>query len=688
MTPPNYSSSRNTLLLIIILFAVGCHLPDPVKQQKSEISQQAISSLTTALAEKYPAEDQERITKGIAQLARNWWPADGSEKDFTDFCKENLLAGEDISRNFQRICANMESLNGYSAKIGFSFTESERFTDATELKTDPFFRNSIPSMNPYKGKLAQYIQLNYPNYTLEEKRIEGKNWSNEKWAMVALGNYYPYRSDPDFKKAEEKESDAFSKYMAHYFLRMDHICLEDGTYPFPAGTLLHSHRGLRDNCKEEYTRNGGYERQKLTGKVLEHIVLGTVPKQFLSDTTTRWNPWTNTLILAGSSQSAKPDTTLEGPVRYAGFRSIFLNRSSEDLNYPPGSTVITRTFNSQNSEPAEVEKIIRELLSDPAITEAGKLIQKRLGRPLEPFDIWYSGFQEQSLYPADQLDSITMARYPDPISLQKDLPSILQKMGFPEKEAQHIGDMTIVRPVVSGGYTDAPSMRGEKALMTTMFSATGLDYKSYRVAMHELGHAVCMVYTADGADPFILADVPSGGITEGFAEFMAYKNIEGLGLKASSPIEKGHLLALASLWYLVDMGGQALTEIETWKWIYTHPNASATELQKAILTITADIWNQYFSKVFNGIRDQHILSIYNHYITGSLYLFNYFLGNVVSYQLFDACKTADMATLLRNACKEGNTLPEIWMEKAVGKPISIKPITQASEQAVKYFLGK
>jgi hypothetical protein len=673
--------------LVIILLVAGCHQADPGIQQKSRISPEAISEVTASLLEKYGTSDQERITRGIAQLAKNWWPEDGTEKDFVNFCKDNLMSGNELSENFRRICSNRESLNGHLAKIAFSFNESERFTDVEELKADPFYRSSFPSMNPYQDKLAQFIQLNFPYYPLEDRRKEARDWSRDKWAMVTLGNDYRYRADPGFKRAAAEESAAFSKYMAHYFLRMDHICLEDGTYPFPPGTLLHSHRGLRDDCKEEYTRSGGYGRQKLIGKVIEHIVLGTVPKQFLTDTTTRWNPWTHTLTLSGPVGTAKPDTSLEGPVRYAGFRSEFLNRSSEDPLYQPGSTVITRTFHNQNSEPGEVEKMIRDLLGDPVIAEAGKIIEKQLGRPLEPFDIWYSGFQEQSAYPADRLDSITMARYPDPATFQQDLPAILEKMGFPQTEAIHIGNLITVRPVVSGGYTDAPVLKGDKVLMTTMFSPKGLDYKAYRVAMHELGHAVCMVYTADECDPFILADVPSGGITEGFAEFMAYKNIEGLGLKPADPAGKDHLLALASLWYLVDMGGQALTDIETWKWIYAHPKASATEVQQAVLKITADIWNQYFASVFGGIRDQHILSIYNHYITGSLYLFNYFIGNVVAFQLHDACKSGDMAGILKNACREGNTLPEIWMEKAVGRPVSIEPLMEASRKAIRYFQG-
>jgi len=675
------------VLLIAAVLIVGCRNLQTGGGKQSIISDKAVKEVKAQLSETSSDQDSERISKGVGQLAGNWFAEDGSEEDFIRFCAENFLIGDELKTNFYRICDNLESLGGYSSKIRFSFTESERFTDVRELLSDHFFRNSIPSMDPYKEKLAHFVQLNFPCYTLEEKRKLGKEWSREKWAMVALGDRYAHRNDPDLKRDAVEESEAFRKYMQHYFLRMDHVCSEDGSYPFPEGTFLHSHRGLRDNCKEEYTRYGGYERQKLTGKVLEHILQGTVPKQFLEDTTTMWNPWTNELYREEGSGKVLVDIIPEGPVRYEGFRSMFLNKSSEDRLYPDGSSVITRTFDSHNLFPSEVEKIIRDFLSDPVIAEAGKIIETRLGRPLEPFDIWYSGFQEQSLYPADMLDSITMARYPDPLTLQNDLPGILVNMGFSRSEAQHIGAYAVVRPVVSGGYTDSPPMRGDKALMTTMFSPKGLDYKSYRVAMHELGHVVCAVYSADEADNFILAGVPTNGITEAMAELLAYKNVEGLGLSGSSTGEREHQLSLAVLWYLVEMGGQALTDIETWKWIYANPDATGEEVQKAVLTITGNIWNSYFADVFNGTRDQHILSIYNHYITGSLYLYNYFLGNVIMYQLHNAYGSAGLAEGLKEACKEGETIPELWMEKAVGGAISLKPVIDASYEAIRFFQG-
>jgi hypothetical protein len=262
------------------------------------------------------------------------------------------------------------------------------------------------------------------------------------------------------------------------------------------------------------------------------------------------------------------------------------------------------------------------------------------------------------------------------------------KMGFPEEEAVTIGTSVDVHSVVSGGYSDQPPVQGGKALLTTMFGEGGLDYKGYRVAMHELGHVVCGVYSTLYADNFLLAGVPTGGITEGFAEVLAYKNIEGLGLFPYSEQEKKHLLALATYWYLYEMGGNALTDIRTWKWMYNNPDATVSELKNAILDISAGIWNSYFSENFGGTRDCSILSVYNHFISGDLYLFNYFLGGIVSYQLADAFEKDEVASGLKESCREGVTLPELWMQKAVGSGFSLNPLFNGVSSAVEYYSGR
>ncbi len=649
------------------------------------IPEDTLSKIQGGLINKFGEKNRERIVKGTAQLSKNWRKTDGSVEDFVKFSQDNFLVDDELKSNFQVIQQNLSLQNGYLSKIRFRFSESKNFTDKKEVRADQYFRNCIPGTDPYDGKLAQFVQLNFPFYTFGEKRLNGQNWTRQEWAMVRLGDLYPDRGNSGYKAEAVDEYKEFQEYMGKYFFRMDHICMPDLTYPFTKALTLHSHFGLRDNLKGEYTRPGGLARQELTGKIIEHITLGTVPAEFIRDTAARWNPWTNQLFKMESGKPVQIESTPEGTRRYAGLLSAFKSRSSEDQQFPDQSTVIKRTFENSNFEVEEVETLIRTFLSDPVIASVGKIVANRLGRPLQPFDIWYSGFQGQSAFPVNKLDSITKSRYPNAAALQKDLPSILLRMGFPESEANYVGTHAKVRPITSGGYSDEPAMRGDTSLMTTVFNADGLDFKAYRIAMHELGHVVCGVYSTKYIDNSILAGIPTGGITEGFAEMLAYKNIDGLGLTKQGLNSQKDLLALASLWYLLDLGGQSLTDIETWKWMYAHPKATPAEVQSAVLKISGDIWNQYYSPVFGGIKDQHILAIYNHFITGSLYLYNYFLGNVMMFQLYDKYMPDNLARGLKKACMEGNTLPELWMEHAVGQKLSLDPLLRTAKEAIVRF---
>ncbi|MBE0675178.1 MAG: hypothetical protein IH591_10990, partial [Bacteroidales bacterium] len=543
----------------------------------------------------------------------------------------------------------------------------------------------VPSYNQYSSGLAYFLKLNYPVWSLAEKRQMSGDWDRNQWVMSAIGSYYPGKKVARNPILASKQSE-FRGYMDTYFFDMERIMDAKGNYPFKDKISLHSHRGLRDNTKEEYTKPGGFQRQKLTGDILEKIFTGDVPAEFLSDRGTRWNLYKNELFVVENNKLKKvKDYTPEADKRYVGLKNLFSMEQAVDSAYGDGSTYITRKFEGARLTVEETEKIIVEFLSSPLARDVSALIQKRLNRKLYPFDVWYSGFQEQSYYSAAHLDSLTRSRYPFPQALEDDIKNILIRMGFPESEAGFIGTHVDVHSVVSGGYSNQPQARGSKALMTTMFGVEGLDYKGFRVAMHELGHVVCGIYSTSEVDNFLLAGVPTGGITEGFAEVLAYKNIEGLGLFPYSGEEKDHLLALATFWYLYEMGGNALTDIRTWKWMYENPDASVSDLKNAVLDISAEIWNSYFSENFGGVRDSHILSVYNHFITGDLYLFNYFLGGIVSYQLADAYGRGDLATGLKEACREGETLPEIWMQKAVGTGFSLKPLFGGVRGAVDYY---
>ena len=53
-----------------------------------------------------------------------------------------------------------------------------------------------------------------------------------------------------------------------------------------------------------------------------------------------------------------------------------------------------------------------QFIASPQVGEVAKLIETRLGRKLQPFDIWYDGFKSRSSINEDELTAQTRKRYP------------------------------------------------------------------------------------------------------------------------------------------------------------------------------------------------------------------------------------------------------------------------------------
>ena len=84
---------------------------------------------------------------------------------------------------------------------------------------------------------------------------------------------------------------------------------------------------------------------------------------------------------------------------------------------------------------ARVQAMLDQMLTSPQFAEVARLIEKRLGRPLEPFDIWYTGFRPPLAHSQEKLDAMVKAKYPTPEALREGLPEILLKLGFSAERA-------------------------------------------------------------------------------------------------------------------------------------------------------------------------------------------------------------------------------------------------------------
>ena len=55
---------------------------------------------------------------------------------------------------------------------------------------------------------------------------------------------------------------------------------------------------------------------------------------------------------------------------------------------------------------------------------------------------------------------------------------------------------------------------------------------------------------------------------------------------------------------------------------------------------------------------------------------------MIMFQLYDAFMPDNLAAGLKEACREGVTLPQLWMEHATGRGMSMEPILRTTREAI------
>src|SRR5207249_150685 len=198
-----------------------------------------------------------------------------------------------------------------------------------------------------------------------------------------------------------------------------------------------------------------------------------------------YNIWMHHLIDENGQRLFPPN------MRYATLQKDFLASKKADPYSPTAPTLIARRFDEDREIPeARVKAMLEQVLTSPLVPPIAKLIESRLGRPLEPFDIWYNSFRPGSKYSESELDAIVAKKYPTAADYQKDIPSLLMKLGFSPERAQYVAQHIVIEPARGSGHAMGAEMRSEKAHLRTRVEKTGMNYKGFNIAVHEMGHNV------------------------------------------------------------------------------------------------------------------------------------------------------------------------------------------------------
>jgi len=674
------------LLIPMVLILTECRQKETSEQKQNVqfVTQSTVDTVIKVLVAKYGESQKARIEKGIKQAAALWTEKDGKDIDFRDLCLKYFVGDPSkLDLLFNRLSGNFEQLFGRYNLITLSMKWAVHIDIGEMLDVDEIFGAWDPAAHFnddfFTNKIAFITCMNFPFYTLAEKEQQGPKWSRKDWAYSRLGDMFTARVPAD---VSQKVSDALSSaenYISNYNIYMGNLLDEKGQTHFPKDMKLISHWNLRDELKANYNKGDeGLLKQKMVYNVMLHIIDQSIPDSVINKSGYQWNPFSNKLFKDGKEISASPEPNR----RYDIFLNNFKAMKTMDQYTPLYPTYLLRAFDGgMEIRQEQVEKLFTDLCSSAEVKAVGSLISKRLGRPLQPFDIWYDGFKARSRMNQDELDKITRAKYPDPKAYEADIPNMLIKLGFKPEKAKEIASHITVDPARGSGHAWGAQMKGDKAHLRTRIAKTGMDYKGYNIAVHEMGHNVEQTISLYMVDNYMMQGVPNTAFTEALAFIFQKRDLFLLGKKDNDP-NKEALAAIDQFWMSYEIMGVSLVDMAVWKWLYENPNATSEQLKEKVIGTAKDVWNKYYAGIF-GVQDCPLLAIYSHMIDSPLYLPNYPVGHLIDFQIDEYLKGKNFADEIMRIYSAGRLIPQLWMKNAVGSEISIKPILDATDKALK-----
>ena len=657
--------------------------------------QSSIDKSEKALIAKYGEAQRTRIQRGLKQVSEFWTDKDGDAATFEDFVSTNF-AGDQATLDtvFNRFQDLLEQYYGHTQEIGRVFRNQADLDRGPILPIDDIFAGYDPSAHfsddAFQNKMAFVVLLNFPLTTLEQRLTEGQNWSRRQWAEARLAQNFSKRIPADVTLAISNASAESSKYIAEYNVWMHHLVNDKGERLFPAKMRLLSHWNLRDELKSDYAdEKNGLAKQRAIQQVMERIVSQTIPAVVVDNPQVDWNPVTNEVKPAAEKdsdfapESKKPVSNSPEPdTRYAMLLKTYKAVRLADPYSPTAPTHIARSFDEGRQIPEQrVRAILEQVVGSPQVAKVAALIQKRLGRPLEPFDVWYNGFRAKSKYSEAELDQIVAKKYPTADAYRADIPNMLVKLGFPKERADYIAANIIVDPARGSGHALGSGMRDAKVHLRTRVEKTGMNYKGYNIAVHEMGHNVEQTLDMKDIDYYMLSGVPNTAFTEALAFVFQARDLELLGLQQSDP-QADAIRTLNDFWGTYEIAGVGLVDMAVWHWMYDHPNATPAELKTATMQIAKDVWNKYYAPVFHQ-KDVTLLAIYSHMIDSFLYLPDYSIGHMIAFQIEGQVnKSGKVGPEFERMVKSGNIAPDLWMRNATGQPVGPEALLKATDEAL------
>ena len=303
------------------------------KEMKSNISKETTAKVIHNLKDGLSESQTALMERGVVQTANLWFEENGTEKEFTDFCKENFIADADEKEMvFLKISQYMESLGGHFNKISLELMENLHLDNGPLHPIDAMFGSysagAHMSDDFYANKIAFIITLNFPYYTLSEKNSLGKEWTRLEWAYARLGDTFTSRVPAHLSQATAAAETRSDIYISEYNIMMGYLRDKKDNRFFPADMVLLSHWNLRDEIKSNYAAGKeGIEKQMMIYEVMKHIIAQDIPQEVINSREYTWDPYQNQLY---TLEGEKVDATPEPDTRYQMLLDNFKSKKAID----------------------------------------------------------------------------------------------------------------------------------------------------------------------------------------------------------------------------------------------------------------------------------------------------------------------------------------------------------------------
>ena len=629
-----------------------------------------------ALVEKFGSAERTRIERGVEQVAARWQTIDGDYAAFTKFCLDRFVpTGADLVRLLGRIEGALEQINGHLYEMHRTLRRH------SDLAGDEFpgIDDMLATFDPapdlseqfYRQQLAFVALLNFERANLDSMLKSGSKWDTDQWASVRVAQAFGARIPKELSEKARKIGHAASQWVSHFHIPVGTLVDSTGKRWFAEDRALLTHWLVREEIKAQYNNPEGLPRQRALAGVMARAIDGGVPKSVMDRTSKGdWNSQSNTI----GGIAVRADETM-GLARYERWIEQFNLAREFDAHYPDHPTAIARKFElAREMSEKDVERLLTDLLDHPMRKDLAGFLRKRLGRDLEPFDIYFDDIAESR--PASEMDAAVAARFPDEKAFQAALPQVLRDLGYCAKDADFLGTRIKVEIAKGSGHAMRPLLTEYGAWLRTSRLKDQLGWDGFDTAMHELGHNLEQLCSTYFAPRPALRNVPNTACTEAFAFLYQSLGKRVLGIEATDGADRAFAIdSVQTMLAACQIAGPSLLELQVWRWLYANPTATAEQLRTEVLAIADRLWKRFYERDF-GADPYRLLAAYQHMIGHPLYLADYTLGHVMSHQIRSFMRTKDIATETRRITSIGRLTPELWMQRAVGNGISAKSLCE------------